>query len=222
MNILKNNLSPICLFTYNRLSETKQTIEALKQNCLASKSELFIFSDGPKDNSDLSKVIDVRQYLKTISGFKSINIYEARENKGLANSIVSGVTKIIKKYGRVIVLEDDIITSYGFLRYMNDALNYYIYEDDVMQVSSFMFPIDTKYLPDSFFYQANTCWGWGTWARAWKFYDDNTTNIISRLKEKRISWNTFNAMQGNEFKKQLFNNYKNFRYYILRNLVDNF
>lgn len=77
----QNNLAPICLFTYNRLSETQQTVETLKKNYLSSKSELFIFSDGPKNNNDAQKVKEVRNYLKTIDGFKSVTIYESPKKK---------------------------------------------------------------------------------------------------------------------------------------------
>ena len=107
-------LAPICLFTYNRLTEKKQTVEALQKNFLTKESELFIFSDGAKNEEGVLKVNEVRAFLKGISGFKSVTIFESKQNKGLANSIIAGVTQIIEKYGVVIVLEDDLITSPTF------------------------------------------------------------------------------------------------------------
>lgn len=201
-------LAPICLFTYNRLAETKQTVEALKHNKLAEDSELFIFSDGPKNINSKKEVYELRKYLKTISGFKKISIIEQKLNKGLAKSITDGVSDIVNKFNKVIVLEDDIVTSKGFLRYMNESLHYYEKNLNVMQVSAFMFPIESKGLPDTFFYQANTCWGWGTWKSAWCNYNNNSKDLLNNVKNKKISWKDFNSMQGSEFQKQLLKNVK--------------
>lgn len=126
--------APILLFTYNRLSETKQTVEALQKNYLASQSKLFIFSDGAKNFRDVQKVKDVREYIGSIDGFKSVKVFESTENKGLANSIIIGVTKIITEYGRVIILEDDLISTPNFLNFMNEALSF-LPEIEQMKVS---------------------------------------------------------------------------------------
>jgi hypothetical protein len=203
---MTKKLSPICLFTYNRLLETQQTIEALKNNYLASESDLYIFSDGPKNEAAIPKVNQVRQYLQSVTGFKSVHIIESSTNKGLANSIISGVGQIVGQHGKVIVLEDDIITSYGFLKYMNSALEYYNDKKEVMQVSGFMFPIDAGQLPDTFFYQANTCWGWATWQRAWDHFTNDERYLLNELKSKGITWAQFNSLQGREFQNQLIRN----------------
>jgi GT2 family glycosyltransferase len=116
---MDEKLSPIILFAYNRPEHTKKTVEALQKNKLAKDSLLYIFSDGPKREDDVPKIKKVRDYIKTIKGFKKVEIFESNKNKGLANSVISGVTKIINKYGEVIVLEDDLITSPNFLVYMN-------------------------------------------------------------------------------------------------------
>ena len=116
-------LAPVVLFCYNRLDCLKETIEALRKNELASESDLFIYSDGPKPGDDSAAVYGVREYLKTISGFKSIHITEAEKNKGLANSVIDGVTEIVNRFGKIIVLEDDLVTSPYFLRFMNQALS---------------------------------------------------------------------------------------------------
>ena len=102
-------LAPIVLFTYNRPWRTRQTIEALQKNHLASESVIFIFSAGPKTEEDEPKVEEVRKFLKTIQGFKQIEIIEREKNWGLAKNIIDGVTKVVNEYGKVIVLEDDII-----------------------------------------------------------------------------------------------------------------
>ena len=108
-------IAPVIIFTYNRLEHTKQTIEALMENYLADKSDIYIFSDGPKGEIDEKEVSNIRQYINSLMGFKSITIVESKSNNGLANSVIQGVTEVINKYGKAIVLEDDIVTSRYFL-----------------------------------------------------------------------------------------------------------
>ncbi len=133
-----NNLAPIILFTYNRPWHTRQTIEALQKNLYADKSRLIILSDGPKTEIDVPKVQKVREYIKTVKGFRSIEIIEREKNWGLANNIIDGVTRIINEYGKIIVLEDDIVTSPYFLKFMNEALEFYKDEERVMHISGYM------------------------------------------------------------------------------------
>lgn len=199
----KIELAPIVLFVYNRLWHTKNTIEALQQNELANESVLFIYADGAKgqDSKDIS---DVRNYIRTITGFKSISIIEREKNWGLAANIVDGVTSIVNKYGKIIVLEDDIVTSWGFLKYMNEALEIYNNEQKVMHVSGYMFPIKTK-MPDTFFYNTASCWGWGTWARAWKYYNGDAKFLLKELYNRNLH-NNFDLNGAYKFTNQLINN----------------
>lgn len=193
MNKSKNiiTLAPVCLFTYNRLWETQQTIEALKTNYLAPESELFIFSDGPKDENVDKKVMEVRQFIKSIDGFKSIKIFESPVNKGLANSIISGVTQIIEQFSKIIVLEDDLITSPNFLDFMNQALNFYSSHPLIHSVSGFTLDLKSlrNYSKDYYFGNRPYSWGWGTWKDKWstidwevKDYNKFKKSIIQRIK----------------------------------------
>lgn len=160
--------SPICLFTFNRLAETKRTIKALKSNYLSSESELYIFSDGAKNSQDIDKVKDVREYLKTIRGFKRIHLYESNYNKGLASSIIFGVTKVLKKYNSVIVLEDDLITSKNFLDFMNKALDYYEKEPKIQSISGYALDLGLNNSYNQiYFHQRAHSWGWATWKNRW-------------------------------------------------------
>lgn len=179
-------VSPIILFVYNRPRHTQQTIEALQKNELAEVSELFIFSDAPKNESTADNVKKVRTYIRTIRGFKKITIIERETNLGLADSIIQGVTEIVNKYGRVIVLEDDLITSPYFLRFMNDALEFYKEEKKVMHIAGYMIPIDTTDLPDTFFLKPTTCWGWATWKRAWNYFEKNTDHLVNIFTKDMI------------------------------------
>ena len=196
-------LAPICLFTYNRLSETRLTIEALKNNYLASESNLFIFSDGPRNENVLQKVEEVRQYLKTVEGFKSVNIYEAIENKGLANSIISGVSKIIKEYGNAIVVEDDLITSPNFLDFMNNSLNYYKNNNSVFSISGFSVKvkIPKEYSYDIYFWGRAHSWGWATWADRWSTIDWEIKDY-ALFKNNRKLQRSFNKY-GSDLSKML-------------------
>jgi SAM-dependent methyltransferase len=176
------NLAPIVLFTYNRLDHTQKTIEALQKNQLAKDSDLTIYSDAAKNSVGQSDVQAVRDYLKTLTGFRSVTVVERERNWGLADSIVDGVTKAVSVHSKVIVLEDDIVTSPYFLTYMNEALELYENEERVMHVSGYFFPVDTTDLPDTFFYNQTSCWGWGTWARSWQHYRKDAANLLAEIK----------------------------------------
>lgn len=182
------NLAPIVLFTYNRLWHTMQTVEALKKNELADQSDLFIFSDGPKNEEDEEKVKQVREYLRTIKGFKRITIIERDRNFGLANNIIDGVTNVVNEYGKIIVLEDDLVTSSGFLNYMNEGLKVYANEELVASIHAYIYPL--KYpenLPETFFIRGADCWGWATWARAWKYFEPDGKKLLYELKRRKLT-----------------------------------
>ncbi len=161
-----SDLAPICLFTYNRLDETKRTVEALLENYLSSQSELYLFSDGAKNEKDKLRIESVRTYLRTISGFKSVIIYESLSNKGLANSIIEGVTRVLNNHSRVIVLEDDLITSPNFLNFMNQALSYYKNSNVVQTICGFSVAIE-NIQNDVYFQRRPFSWGWATWSEYW-------------------------------------------------------
>lgn len=172
-------LSPICLFTYNRIFETEQTIKALQKNYLAKQSELFIFSDGPKNDSDIPKISQVREFQKTINGFKSVEIVESRHNKGLANSVIEGVTQILGKYEKIIVIEDDLVTSPNFLNFMNQALEFYKNKDRIFSVSGYTLDLPSlrKTKKDYYLGYRASSWGWGTWKDRWKNVNWGINNL---------------------------------------------
>lgn len=181
------------IFTFNRLDHTKKTIEALKDNILASESEVYIYSDGARNREEEKIVKEVRAYLKEVIGFKSVNIIESDKNKGLANSVIDGVTDIINKYGKIIVLEDDLVTSKYFLKYMNDALTMYQERKDIWSVSGYTPKIDIpKDYPHEIYLSQRGCsWGWATWEDRWKLNDWEITTY-EQFKNDKISVNRFN------------------------------
>ena len=180
------NLAPIVLFVYNRPDHTQKTLKALQNNTLASESELFIYSDDAKNDAAIESVNEVRQLIDNISGFKKITIIKQEKNKGLADSIISGVTEIVNRYGKIIVLEDDLVTSPYFLTFMNDSLNYYQDENKVWHLSGWNYPIDTKGLPDTFLWRTMNCWGWATWSDRWDYFEKNTDKLIESFTSNEI------------------------------------
>ncbi len=168
-----SSLAPIVLFTYNRLTETMQTVEALSRNHLAPVSDLYIFSDGPKNEADRKLVQAVREYLKTISGFSKIAITEAASNMGLANSIINGVSSILKNYDKVIVLEDDLVSAPNFLDFMNQALHFYKKQKKIISISGYSLnlPALKQEKKDYYVGQRASSWGWGIWVDRWDKID---------------------------------------------------
>jgi hypothetical protein len=194
-------LAPIVLFVYNRPTHTRQTVEALQKNTLAKDSDLIIYSDAPKTPEAATAVNEVRDYIRTISGFKSVSIIERDRNWGLANSIIDGVTSVVNKYGRIIVLEDDIVASCYFLDYINRALDYYSSEPRVWHISGWNFPINPIGISEAFFSRAMYCWGWATWADRWKNYQKDPDQLMAEWDAAKI--NRFNLDGKRDFWNQV-------------------
>lgn len=180
---LKN--APIVFFCYNRLQHTQRTIEALKNNTLASESDLVIYSDASKNDAHVDEVAAVRAYLKTISGFSSVKIILRQENMGLASSIIDGVSAVVNEYGQVIVLEDDLVTSPYFLQFMNDGLRRYEMNKEVASIHGYVYPIEN--LPETFFMRGADCWGWATWRDRWQMFESDGEILLSELVRKKLT-----------------------------------
>ena len=183
-----NNLAPIVLFVYNRPWHTQQTLEALAKNELAKESILYIYADGPKVNANeetIEKIKETRACLKKEQWCKEVVIIERESNVGLAKSIINGVSEVVNKHGKVIVLEDDLVTSSGFLEYINSSLNLYEEHDVVMHIAGYIPSIETTNEPETFFYNETSCWGWGTWKRAWKYFDCDSEKMLAEIKQNK-------------------------------------
>lgn len=187
----KINYAPICFFTYNRLEETEKTVVALQNNFLAKHSDLFIFSDGWKNDAGENEVIKVRKFLRQIKGFENIKIFESKINKGLASSIIYGVTKILKDYDKVIVLEDDLITTPNFLDFMNQALLFYKNDFKIQSISGYSLKIANKERGSDVYFQDRAhSWSWGTWNDRWsheifdkaKIRANTTKSVLDNFK----------------------------------------
>ncbi len=211
------NLAPIVLFVYNRPWHTQKTIDALRNNFFADTSQLYIYSDAPANLAAQESVNQVRKIIKNADGFKEITILERKKNLGLANSIIDGVTNIINQYGKVIVLEDDLVTSRYFLQFMNKGLDFYHNDDRILSLTGFSFSekymqFSKNYPHDIYLHIRPMSWSWATWLPHWskvdwyitdfeefisnpkkimtfnKGGDDLTEMLISQMAGKIDSW----------------------------------
>lgn len=191
--------APIALFTYNRPDKTQRVLESLMQNAEAKESDLFIFSDGPKNEKAVEGVQKNREYIHQIQEssrefkwFKDVTIIEREKNWGLANSLIAGITEVINKYGRVVVVEDDLILSPYFLKFMNDGLEKYKDEDKVSSITAFV-PDVKEELPETYFLTFFHCWGWATWKRAWDLLEEDPKILLRKLRFKKSKFDVGNA-----------------------------
>ncbi|MES4139491.1 glycosyltransferase, partial [Escherichia coli] len=179
-------LFPVVLFVYNRADHTRQTIDALKNNILAPLTDLYIYSDFPKTNSDIQAVKEVRCLLHNINGFKSVTIIERDRNYGLGKSVIQGVTEILKRHDAVIVLEDDLVTHKDFLTYMNKMLELFHDDPEVFSISGYSLPnmrsIGTE---DYYFVPRISSWGWGCWKDRWEDLDWDIKKYKQLISDKR-------------------------------------
>lgn len=193
---MTNTYAPILLFVYNRPEHVRRNIQALLKNELAAESELFIYSDAAKDETSQAAVKEVRAFIRSIQGFKKITITERAENWGLARSIIDGVTTQINRYGRVIVLEDDLVVAPHFLQFMNDALETYRDEERVGHIQACDFTHDPS-LPDTFLIKWTGSWGWGTWDHAWKHFNADGKALLTELESRKLTYTfDFNGKYG--------------------------
>ena len=178
--------APILLFVYNRPEHTRRCIQSLLKNSLASESYLFIYADGAKDSTQQEAVNEVRNYIRTIQGFKQTTLIERSENWGLARNIIDGVTTQVNRYGKVIVLEDDLVVAPYFLQFMNDGLEVYKDEPKVGHIQACDFTQDSS-LPTTFLIKWTGSWGWATWDRAWKYFNPNGKELLQELEERKLT-----------------------------------
>jgi hypothetical protein len=190
---MSKKYAPIVLFCFKRLETLILTVEALQKNYMASESDLIIYSDAAKSDLDFAQVAAVREYIQTIVGFKSINIRFSTKNKGLAKSIIDGVTEVFKDHNSIIVLEDDLITSTNFLSFMNQALNFYNENQNVVSISGFSPIVNSLADNQVYFTQRSSSWGWATWRDRWSEVDWETNNY-QMFKKKYLTRLKFNRM----------------------------
>ena len=178
-------MTPVALFVYNRPIHTKKTVEALLKNEGVEKTDLYVFCDGPKGVRDKEAVKNVRNYIGSISGFASIKVIECEENLGLANSIIDGVTNVLLLHERIIVMEDDLVTSPYFLKFMNDGLEKFQNDERVISIHGYAFPLIGE-VPNAYFLNGADCWGWATWRRGWALFNPDGQSLLNELQARSL------------------------------------
>lgn len=184
--------APVVMFVYAKPEHTSKTIDALARNPEAIHTDLFIYSDAARSGKDDLDVQKVRSIVSNVTGFQSVSLCFRDENIGLANNIMDGVSKICEKYGRVIVVEDDIVTSPGFLAFMNSALERYADDHRVWHITGWNYPFPDSYQSDSdaYLWRLMNCWGWATWNDRWINFKKNPEELINTFsKEDILSFN---------------------------------
>ena len=182
--------APVVVFSYNRADKLEACLNSLEKNALVKESDLIIFADGPKNSDDVKKVEQVRRFINQYlskANFKRVKVISKTKNLGLANSIISGVSKVIDKYKKVIVVEDDLIVADDFLLYMNQALDYYEELKEYGSISGYTYPLPElrKYGKDIYVTRKGECWGWGTWIDRWREVDWEVSDFTSYVHDRQ-------------------------------------
>ncbi len=179
-------MAPIALFAYRRADHLRLTIASLLANPEAAESDLFVFCDAPGRPEHSADVQDVRACVEAIQGFRTISRVYRGENFGLARSVIEGVDQLVDAHGRVIVVEDDLVVSPHFLRYMNAGLRQYESDARVASIHGYLFPLRAS-VPETFFLRGADCWGWATWSRAWSHFEANGPKLLAELRARGLS-----------------------------------
>ncbi len=191
--------APIALFVYDRPWHTQKTLEALAENELIGQSELYIFADGPKETATREELRNISEVNSVISRMKmpcKTHVISSGKNLGLSKSILGGINYVFKNYERIIVVEDDIVTQKGFLKFLNEALEIYENENDVMHVGAYMHKLKGN-LPETAMTRLMTCWGWATWKDSWKKFNPDPFDLLKKLEHKDIRKFDYNSSYNN-------------------------
>ncbi len=181
--------APIAMIVYNRPEHTRKTLEALERNTLAKDTELFIFCDGPKPGiteAQLEKVMATRAVCKERKWCGTVHVIEREKNIGMAASIIEGFSEVVNKFGRAIEIEDDVATGKYFLEYMNDALDRYENDKQVMHISGWRDPIWNTKKDGAYFHPVVDPWGFATWKDRWQYFKKDPQYYIDTFTPEMI------------------------------------
>jgi hypothetical protein len=178
--------SPIALFVYSRPQHLRRALEALCENPEARDTVLYVYSDAPRDESAAEAVREVRRVLQDIDGFAAVHVTLREQNVGLAHNITGGISDVLSRHDDVIVVEDDLIVSRFFLRFMNDALIHYRHETRVASISGYCYPLNRS-MPETFFIRGADCWGWATWRDRWRVFNSDGRALLTELRSRKLT-----------------------------------
>ena len=206
---MNNNFAPILIFTYLRLRKLKNLINTLKKNEYSKNSDIYFFSDNAKYKKDIKKIKKVRNYINTISGFRKKTIIFRNKNFGNGRNIIEGVTEVLKKNKKIIILEDDLIIGKNFLHFMNTCLTKYKNYKKIWHIGGWSFNLNRNSSYDIFFSKSMQPWGWATWSDRWKYFEKNPKKLINFFEKDRNRIYKFNQNGIIDNFKQIVDNYNN-------------
>ena len=176
--------APIALFVYKRAEHARRAVASLQACDGAQSSPIYVFADGPKTEAEVPAVQATRAAARELLGGSAVFVEQDR-NRGLATSIIEGTTELCNQFGRVIVVEDDLVVARSFLRFLNEGLERYRDEPRVMQISGHMFDVPAfAHQREALLLPMTTSWGWATWKRAWTLFDSSASGWRARLADK--------------------------------------
>jgi hypothetical protein len=181
-----SSLAPVALFAYRRPEHLTQTLNALRANQEARNTELYVFSDAAKEAAAEAGVTQVRRLLSRIDGFAAVHRVFRNGNFGLARNITEGVSDVLSRHDNIVVLEDDVVVSPFFLRFMNNALSCYRNEPRVGSISAYVYPLSRR-VPKTFFIRGADCWGWATWRDRWTYFEPDGQALLRQLRERNLT-----------------------------------
>jgi hypothetical protein len=182
---MRGSQAPVALFAYARVNHLRKAVNSLLTNAECEDTSLYVFCDGPKSWKDKTQTDAVCEYVEKIVGFASVKRIYRDHNLGLAQSIISGVTEILSMHDSVIVMEDDLVVSPYFLKFMNEGLRQYRDNEQVASIHGYCFPV-SETLPETFFLRGADCWAWASWSRAWKRFEPDGEKLLAELKQKKL------------------------------------
>ena len=203
--IVVKEYAPLVLFAFNRPMHTAVTLSALQNADLAHKSVLYVFLDGPRNDSDKRKINETLSEIHKATGFRKVIIKQRTENIGLARNICEGIEEVFIEHKTAIILEDDIVVSKSFLLFMNSALTHYEYEKKVWNIGAYNYPINCQDQERTFFWRFMSCWGWATWRDRWVHFKKEPSPLINSFSKQDIY--RFNLEGGGDFWSQVLANY---------------
>lgn len=196
--------APIALFVYNRYDHVKKVVHAIKKNSIAKKSKIYVFSDFSKSKEEQKNIKKIRKYIKKINGFKKISIIERKKNYGTSKNITTGLKYIFKTYEKCIIIEDDILVSRNFLYQINYFLDKYNSNENIASVEGYMYPVSfNKNISEYYFIRGAGCWGWGTWKKSWKNYENSAQKLINKFHNDKNLIRNFNYNNAYPYYKML-------------------
>lgn len=178
--------APVLLLAYARPDHLRRTVESLRANDEAAATDLYVYCDAAKTSEVASAVAAVRRYVDQITGFASVMPVFRDRNWGLSASVIDGVTQLLERDDRVIVVEDDLVVSRFFLRYMNGGLDAYATDERVASIHGYSYPVSAR-LPETFFLRGADCWGWATWRRAWSVFESDGRKLLDELERRSLT-----------------------------------